>query len=91
MALENLAAKWIAFGWSVREIDGNDMSQIVDALDAVPFEKGRPSLILAHTIKGKDICFAESIAKWHHGVPSQQEYEQAKTALEKKREELMGK
>lgn len=62
MALEPLADKWRAFGWSVREIDGHDMAQIVDALDALPFEPGRPSLILAHTIKGKGVSFIET----HH-------------------------
>ena len=62
MALEPLADKWRAFGWSVREIDGHDMAQIVDALEALPFEPGRPSLILANTIKGKGVSFIET----HH-------------------------
>lgn len=89
MALECLADKWKAFGWSVREIDGNDMSQVVAALDAVPFEKNKPSLILAHTVKGKDICFAENICKWHHGVPNEEQYKEAMNALEKQRQEMI--
>lgn len=60
MALESLADKYRAFGWSVREIDGNDMEQIVSTLDALPFEKGKPSLILAHTVKGKNMFCRES-------------------------------
>ena len=88
MALENLADKWRAFGWSVREIDGNDMEQVVAALDAVPFEKRKPSLILAHTVKGKGICFAENISKWHHGVPNEAQYEEALAILKKQRQEM---
>jgi len=62
MALEPLADKWAAFGWSVRAINGHDMGQIVAALDAVPFEAGRPSLVLADTVKGKGVSFIET----HH-------------------------
>ena len=62
MALEPLAEKWQAFGWSVRAIDGHDMAQIVEAFDALPFEPGRPSLILADTVKGKGVSFIET----HH-------------------------
>jgi transketolase len=62
MALEPLADKWRAFGWSVRELDGHDMAQIVEAFEALPFEPGRPSLILADTIKGKGVSFIET----HH-------------------------
>jgi len=62
MALEPLADKWRAFGWSVREIDGHDMAQIVETFDALPFEPGRPSLILANTVKGKGVSFIET----HH-------------------------
>ena len=89
MALESLADKWRAFGWSVKEIDGNDMEQVVAALDELPFEKGKPSLILAHTVKGKGICFAENIAKWHHGVPSEEQYEEAMSLLGKQRQEMI--
>lgn len=89
MALESLADKYRAFGWSVREIDGNDMEQIVSTLDALPFEKGKPSLILAHTVKGKGICFAENQAKWHHGVPSHEQYSEAAAMLEAQRQEMI--
>lgn len=89
MALESLAEKWRAFGWSVREIDGNNMEQIVETLDSIPFEKGKPSLILAHTVKGKGICFAENNHKWHHGVPNEEQYTQAMEVLEKQRQEMM--
>ena len=57
MALEPLAEKWKSFGWSVNVIDGHNMEEIVDALERVPFEKARPSVIIANTIKGKGISF----------------------------------
>ena len=65
------------------------MEQIVETLDAVPFEKVKPSLILAHTVKGKGICFAENNHKWHHGVPNEEQYTQAMEVLEKQRQEMM--
>ena len=57
MALEPLADKWKSFGWSVRSIDGHNMEAIVDALENIPFEKGRPSAIIADTVKGKGVSF----------------------------------
>jgi transketolase len=57
MPLEPLAEKWKSFGWSVKVIDGHDMEQIVDTLDSIPFEKGRPSLIISNTVKGKGVSF----------------------------------
>lgn len=89
MALESLAEKYRAFGWCVREIDGNDMEQIVNILDALPFEKGKPSLILAHTVKGKGICFAENQAKWHHGIPNLEQFNEAMARLEAQRQEMI--
>ncbi|MFC1712061.1 transketolase [Candidatus Poribacteria bacterium] len=57
MALEPLADKWESFGWSVRSIDGHNMEEIVDVLESVPFEQGRPSAIISNTIKGKGVSF----------------------------------
>jgi len=55
MSLEPLADKWKSFGWAVKTIDGHDMGQIVDTLESIPFESGRPSAIIAETIKGKGV------------------------------------
>lgn len=60
-----LTDKWRAFGWAVREIDGHDMGEVVDALDALPVEAGRPSVLIAHTVKGKGVSFAENTYVWH--------------------------
>ena len=60
MALEPLEDKWRRFGWSLRVIDGNDMPQVVDALEQTPYETSRPSAIIAQTIKGKGVSFVEA-------------------------------
>ena len=80
MSLEPLADKWRSFGWSVREIDGHDMAQIVTALDALPFDSG-PSVIIAHTVKGKGVSFAEDTHLWHSNMVTDEVYEKALTEL----------
>ena len=65
IGVEPLADKWRAFGWQVREIDGHNMGEVVDALNAVPFNAARPSAIIAHTVKGKGVSFAEDTYVWH--------------------------
>ena len=57
MSLEPLADKWKSFGWGVRTIDGHAMVEILDALESTPFEKERPSIIIANTVKGKGVSF----------------------------------
>ncbi|HTS51730.1 MAG TPA: transketolase [Burkholderiales bacterium] len=65
IGVDPLADKWRAFGWEVREIDGHDMTQIVGALGALPFHPDRPSALIAHTVKGKGVSFAENTYLWH--------------------------
>jgi transketolase len=65
VGIDPLADKWRAFGWEVREIDGHDMAEVVDTLDALPFHPDRPSALIAHTIKGKGVSFAENTYLWH--------------------------
>lgn len=72
-----LPEKFRSFGWAVREVDGNDIDAVIAAFDSLPFEKGKPSLIIAHTVKGKGVSFMENNIKWHHGVPDKNEYETA--------------
>ena len=71
----DIRAKWEAFGWYVQEIDGHDFAQIFEALDNAKACKGRPSVILAHTVKGKGISFMENVVVWHGKTPSAEEYE----------------
>ena len=82
LGLEPLADKWRAFGWSVRECDGHDMAQVVDALDALPEAPDKPSLLIAHTVKGKGTRFAEDSYLWHNNAVSDEVYEKALAELE---------
>jgi transketolase len=67
--LEPLVAKWQAFGWPVIEIDGHDLGQIAKALDQAEATKGRPTLVVAHTVKGKGVSFMENNPEWHGKSP----------------------
>ena len=66
MNYEPLDKRWRAFGWSVREIDGHDLEQIVGNATDIPFEKGKPSLIIANTVKSKGLSFAENKVDYHY-------------------------
>ncbi len=77
MAMEPLQDKFLAFGYAVREVDGNDIAALVELFGQLPFENGKPNLIIAHTTKGKGISFIEDQAPWHHKVPSETEFEVA--------------
>lgn len=80
--LEPLAEKFKAFGYVVREVDGNDTRALVELFEQLPFETGKPNLVLAHTIKGKGVSFIENSHKWHHRVPSDEEYDTALQELD---------
>jgi transketolase len=74
--------KFRAFGWSVVSVDGNSIPELRKVLHEVPAEKGKPTLIIANTIKGKGVSFMEDEKKWHHGVPSDEQYKQAMRELD---------
>ncbi|MEK4971240.1 transketolase [Niallia sp. FSL R7-0648] len=88
MSNEPLDKKWESFGWDVIEVDGNDIAELVQVFHSIPKTEGKPTIILANTIKGKGISFAENEAGWHHHVPSQEEYELAMKELSKRLEVL---
>ncbi len=77
IGLEPIRKKVEAFGWAVREVDGNDVEALAEILGNLPFEEGKPSFLIAHTVKGKGISYMEGVLKWHHGVPSPEQYELA--------------
>jgi transketolase len=81
LGLEPLADKWRAFGWAVREIDGHDMAEIVAAFDDLPFTQDQPSLLIAHTVKGKGVSFAEDTHLWHQNVVDEETYQKALSEL----------
>ena len=76
-SLEPLEAKLQAFGYALRTVDGNDVSALRTTFSDLPFVKGKPSLVLARTIKGRGVSFMENVPGWHHRVPNEDEYSQA--------------
>ncbi len=81
MELEPLPEKWRAFGWATLEIDGHDISQVLDALKEAQNTKGRPTVIIAHTVKGKGVSFMENNPDFHGRAPTQEEYTKATAEL----------
>lgn len=77
MDIEPIKDKWLSFGWNVIEIDGNDIPQIINALDEVEKVKEKPSIIIANTIKGKGVSFMEDKVDWHGKAPSKEQTEAA--------------
>ncbi|OGS37951.1 MAG: transketolase [Elusimicrobia bacterium RIFOXYD12_FULL_66_9] len=81
MALEPLSRKWESFGWAAREVDGHDLRALTDALCAPPDAAGRPTAIVAHTIKGKGVSFMEDDNNWHYRSPNADELAKARAEL----------
>ena len=82
--LEPFADKWKSFGWAVKEIDGHNFHEILQTLNSVPFERTKPSVIIAHTIKGKGVSFAENKLEWHYKSLNVDQLEKALNELESK-------
>jgi len=80
--IEPLKDKWLSFGWEVKEIDGHNFSEIEKTLSIIPFKKGKPSLIIAHTIKGKGVSFMEDKLEWHYKNLTQEDYQSALKELD---------
>lgn len=84
LSLAPLAAKWKSFGWEVFEIDGHDHAQIAHALDETSWVSGRPTCVIAHTVKGKGVSFMEDKILWHYRCPDAEEQRMALVELESK-------
>lgn len=82
VSLEPLAPKFEAFGFAVRACDGNSIPDLLRTFGELPFAPGKPSLVLANTIKGKGVSFMEDQAHWHHHVPNDDEFARAMAELE---------
>ncbi len=80
--------KFKSFGWEVVETDGNNIPHLRKTFKRIPLVKGSPSLIIANTTKGKGVSFMENVKKWHHGAPSDEQYEQANSELNSELERL---
>ena len=82
LGLEPLATKLQAFGWGVREVNGNDHEQLLQALSGTPWEPGKPSVLIAHTTKGKGVGFMENKVEWHYRSPNEEQLAEAIAELE---------
>ncbi len=85
LRIEPLEAKFSAFGWSVKVIDGHDHAALVTALGSAPWALGRPSILIAHTTKGKGVSFMENRVEWHYRTPSTEQLAQALNELKESR------
>ncbi|HLC49871.1 MAG TPA: transketolase [Candidatus Nanoarchaeia archaeon] len=83
MDLGDVSAKWKSFGWNVIEINGHDMAQCVSSLDKASKVKGKPTMIVSNTIKGKGVSFMELNHKFHGKAPNEEEYKKAISDIEK--------
>lgn len=88
MDMEPLEEKFTAFGYAVRNVDGNDIPGLISLFGTLPFELGKPNLVLAHTVKGKGISYMEDIASWHHRVPTDEEFKTAMDELDEAEKNL---
>ncbi len=78
---EPLADKFIAFGWTTRSVNGHDYAELTEVLRQQP--TGKPLVVIAKTRKGKGVSFMEDVARWHHGVPSDEDYAQALAEIDR--------
>ena len=78
---EPFMSKFEAFGWEVLDVNGHDFDELRNAFNQAKLEKGKPTMIIAHTIKGKGVSFMENNYAWHGAAPNQEQYEQAMKEL----------
>ncbi len=88
MGIDNICSRWSAFGWDVQEMNGDDMADILRAFRQIDYANRCPHLLVAHTTKGKGVSYMEGIAKWHHGVPTPEQYEQAMSEISERIHQL---
>jgi len=79
MPLDSIRERWTAFGWDVKEMDGDSMDDILKTFAAIDYTNGKPHLLVSDTTKGRGVSFMEGVAKWHHGVLNE---EQCRAAVE---------
>ena len=81
MRMFDIPAKWRAFGWNVKEIDGHDMNEVVEGMNFLSQTNDGPSILIAHTVKGKGVSFMEDNPAFHGAAPNDEQYAQALTEL----------
>ena len=78
LALDDLAAKWSAFGWDAVDVDGHDVAKL---LEVFSIRGDKPLAVIAHTVKGKGVSFMENVPAWHHSVLTQRQFDEAMAEL----------
>lgn len=86
---QDFAGKWRAFGFGVREVDGHNLEEIFSAYQDLPFEPGKPSVVIGTTVKGKGVSFMENVSMWHSALPNPEELATAHQDLQKVEEEIL--
>ena len=81
VTLDPLGDRWRAFGWAVEEVDGHDHAALLDVFARLPLQQGKPTCIIANTVKGRGVSFMENRAEWHHKVPNGDQYQQGMEEL----------
>ncbi|KAA0007422.1 MAG: transketolase [Thermoplasmata archaeon] len=89
VGLESTKERWAAFGWNIIEIDGHDIKQILDALHEADSYKGKPTMIIMRTVKGRGVSFMENNVDFHGVAPNEEEYKQAMKELDETEKKLM--
>ena len=87
-ALDCIQSKWESFDFNVISCDGNNIEMLTSAFEEAKLTKGKPSIIIAHTIKGKGVSFMENKAEWHGKAPNEKEYEKAMKDLQLEQDKL---
>ena len=78
----HIEGKWRSFGFNTIVVDGHNIAQLIDAFETAKITKGKPSIVIAKTIKGKGISFMENKVEWHGKAPSEEEYNLALKEIE---------
>lgn len=82
MSMEPVEEKWCSFGWNVKRVGGHDLSQLINAFDSIE-KNGKPTMVIADTIKGKGVSFMEGAHEWHHHKMTQEQYQLAIAEIER--------
>ena len=77
MALDSIRERWSAFGWDVKEMNGDDMQSILDTFASIDYANRKPHLLVSNTTKGFGVSYMENVASWQHGMPNEEQYQQA--------------
>ncbi|MBR7065647.1 MAG: transketolase [Prevotella sp.] len=91
MPLENIRERWTAFGWDVKEMNGDCIEDIVETIEGIDYDNHKPHLIISRTTKGLGVSYMENVAKWHHGVPSEEQYQTAVAEIKQRIAQLENK